>query len=294
MGQFLALSEPGLDKIMHEDEQPIETQYTKFFNVGSLDQLNKDVAKMGGFGNLVEIPEGGAITYDEAISPVSKRFTYVDRGLGYKITRKFWLNDLYKEVEDFERDLRRAVDDDIELYAFDLLNNATVTTNNTGFDGLALASTAHTRLDGGAVQANRPTTLGALSVATLTDAIIAFKKYRNDRGRPYRSTPRDLITTIDLEPAVAELLQSSLRPDTANNATNALTRYGLRPSSSLYITGSTFWALVGDKHDMNVLFRYRPKTQSKIDFETNNIHRKVEYGISRGFAEWRGTWFGNT
>lgn len=293
MGQFLALASPGLDEIMHEDDPQIETQYTKVFKVEGLDELFYDQAKMAGFGSLVEIPEGGPVTYDEAIAPVTRRYEYVERGLGYKITQKFWMNDLYREVEGFERDLRRATDDDIEQFCFNMVNNAT-TTGITGFDGLALASTAHTRLDGGAVQANRPASFSGLSIASLQDAVIAVKKFKNERGRPFRSAAKKLLISVDNEPTAIEILGSSMRPDTANNATNAITRYGVDWMSSLYITSTTFAALIGENHDLRIFFRYRPKTDNKVDFETDTIHRKVKLGIARGFGEWRGFYLINT
>ena len=293
MGQFLILAEPGLDKIWHEEETPLETQYTKVFNVQSLDELFREEAKMAGFGPMVEIAEGEAVTYDEAISPITRRYDYVERGLAYKITKKLWMNEKYREVEKFEADLKRSDADDTEVFCFNVLNNAT-TTGITGFDGLALASTAHTRLDGGAVQANRPTSLGALSLASLQDAVIAMKKHRDDRGRPYRSAAKKLLISVDLEPTAIEILQSSMRPDTANNATNAITSYGLSWMSSLYITGTTFAALVADRHDLNIFWRYKPTVDSKIDWETDNIHRKSKKGIGRGFGEWRGFYLLNT
>jgi len=85
-----------------------------------------------------------------------------------------------------------------------------------------------------------------------------------------------------------------MKPDTANNTTNVLTRFGLNLHVSRYITSDTFWALVGDKHDMNLLWAKRPEAGSTVDFETEEIKRKVRQGYSRGHGEWVGFFLGQT
>lgn len=294
MTEFLTLADADLDKIWHEEETPFETQYTRFMNVITNSDLYKRDAKMTGFGPLVEIPEGGDVTYDEAVSPVTRRYDLVKRGLGYKITDKLWRFDAYREVNKFEADLRRADMDDTETFFFGLLNNATATTVSTGFDGLALASTAHTRLDGGATQANRPTSLTALSLTALEDAIIAFRNFVDDRGRPYRSMPRDLVIPLDLILTAEEILGSALRPDTSNNATNAVRRFNLSIMETPYITSASYWSLVGDKHDINAIWNMRPSQDSETDFDSDTIKRKTTKWMGRGHGEWRGYYQGNT
>lgn len=293
MQEFLVLADADLDKIWHEDETPFETQYTKVMNVLSQSDLYKRDAKMTGFGPMYEIPEGGNVQYDTAIAPVTKRYDLVKRGLGYKITDKLWRFDRYGEVKKFEGDLRRADAHDTEQFFFSIFNNADQPVY-TGFDGLPLASTAHTRLDGGPPLANRPTVYTALSLTALEDAVIAFTKLLDDRGRPYLSQPRRLIIPLDLVLVAEEILGSALRPDTANNATNALrNRFNLTPVATPYITSPTFWMLQGDKHDVNALWNMRPTQSSEIDFDSDTIKRKSIKWMGRGFGEWRGHYLGS-
>ena len=295
MTEFLTLADADLDKIWHEEESPMEPVYPQITNVISEDSLYKRDAKMAGFGPSVEIPEGGNVTYDEAISPVTRRYDIVKRGLGYKITDKLWMNDAYGEVQQFEGDLRRADMDDTETFFFGLFNSATATTVSTGFDGLALVSTAHTRMDGGATQANRPTTLVAFSIAALEAGVISFTKYLDERGRPFRSTPRTLLTVPDLVLTVEEVLGSVLRPNTADNTTNALRNlFDLTPIVSHYLTGTTYWSLFGDNHDINAIWRMRPVQDSEVDFDSDTIKRKNTKWMARGHGEWRSHYQGNT
>ena len=295
MTEFLTLADADLDKIWHEEESPMESVYSQIMNIVSQDDLYKRDAKMAGFGPSIEIPEGGAVTYDEAISPVTRRYDLSKRGLGYKITDKFWKFDRYGEVVKFEGDLRRADNDDTETFFFGIFNDATGTSVSTGFDGLSLVSTAHTRMDGGATQANRPTTLVAFSIAALEAGVISFTKYLDERGRPFRSTPNKLLTVPDLVLTVEEVLGSVLRPNTADNTTNALRNlFDLTPVVSHYLTGTTYWSLFGDNHDINALWNQRPTQDSEVDFDTDTIKRKNTKWLGRGHGEWRGTYQGNT
>lgn len=295
MAEFRRLADPDLDNIWHEDDELYEEQYSKYINVESLDKLYRIDAEMAGFGPPIEIAEGDNVTYDEAISPRERRYDIAKFGLGYKVTDKFWKNDMYGEVMQFEADLRRADADHTETYFHALLANANVTTVSTGFDGLALASTAHVRMDGGATQANRPTSLTALSLTSLEDAAIAFTKFLDERGRPFRSQPQWLVTGLDLVLVANELLASTMNPSTANNATNAVRNvFNITPAATPYLTSTTIWMLLGDRHDINAIWRERPSTGSDEDFESDTIKRKVTKWVSRGHGRWFGFYLGNT
>ena len=291
MSQFLLLADRDFSKVWMEQEDALPAEHASILNVGSFDgKLYRREAKMGGFGTLNPIADGGKVQYGEALTPVTKRYDFDTRGLAYVITRKLWENDEYGEVRRLEGALKRSTDDDIETFAFGLINNARNTTISTGFDGLALSSLAHTRLDGGATQANQAST--ALSLASVKDGVTAFRKFKDDRGRPYNSRPNQLLIPVDLEYTAEEIIGSPDRPDTANRAVNALRKDRLSWKSSIRITSTTFWALLGARHDMNLLWRNRPVTSSMEDWPTKSAHRMVYFDAGRGHGEWRDTYFG--
>jgi hypothetical protein len=297
-GQFLTLMEPGLDKVWHDEGTPRPLQYTQVFNVSSFDKLFIEQAKMAGFGPLQPQGEGENVIYDEAIAPITKRWDYEVYALAYRITDKLIRNEQYGQVELLERDLRRSADDTTETYAMAILNNAHNTTIASGFDGLALASNAHTRLDGGATQDNYGD--AALSLTALNDMLIAFRKLKNDRGRPFTYSPRKLFIAADLMLTAEELLGSELKPRVTTvsgsddrNAINVVGRFGLQPIVLDYLTSTTFWAAVADKHDLRFAWRFKAEIDNTVDFENNTIKRKTRQGMLRGFGEWRGFYLGN-
>jgi hypothetical protein len=292
-GQFLMLCEPGLAKVWHDDGTPRPLQHPQVLNIGSISDLYEEEAEMAGFGPLQPQAEGESLKYDEAIAPRKKRWDYVDFALGYKVTDKLVRNERYGDVAKMETDLRRSADDTTETFAFALLNFATTDTIATGFDGLPLASTAHPRMDGGAVQANRPTVLTALSLSALQDSIISFRRIKNERGRPFIYRPKHLNIPPELEMTAIELLGSQQKPGTNNNDTNAVTRFGINYRVLDYIPSTTYWSLQGESHDLRMKWRYKAETGSEVDFDTNTIKRKVRQGMLRGFGNWRGYYQGN-
>lgn len=285
--EFALFLEPKLSNIWHDAFPGVDEVYSKVMNVRDMNKNTITDAKLAGFGSLQPIPDGDRVTYDDPIAPVTKAYTYAVKGLGYKIHERLWMNDLYSEVEKFEEDLKDSAKDDVETSGASVFNNAFGTTN-TGFDGLQLCSTAHTRLDGGTVQQNRPSTDEALSLSALHNAMIIIDKWKNDRGRPRSHKAQKLLVPSDLMIVADELLSSELKPGTANNDKNVIKRFGLDYLRWKHLTSTTAWFIICDKHDVNFLWRFRPKSGSETEFDTETVKRKVRQGYTFGFGEWLG------
>lgn len=287
--QYLALLDPGLRNIWHQSWPPRPLEFADVFNVGQMTKATETDAKLAGFGPLVQQDEGQQLTYLDPLEPVTRQYNYTVKSGAYRITERMRINELYGQVPLFERDLMSSSKDDLETSAFGLLNNGFGTTN-TGFDSLALFSTAHTRLDGGTNQSNRHASDVALSLAGLHDAVIGFENWLDDRGRPFISIPRMLVIPPDLRLLARELLGSSGKPGTANNDINAIQDFDLMPKIVHYLTSTTAWFLLGDNHDLNFLWKFRPQSGMEVDFDTEDIKRKVRQAYATGFGEWRGTY----
>ena len=288
--EFALFLEPKLSNIWHDAFPADDSKYSKVMNVRDMNKNTVTDAKLAGFGSLQTQPDGDSVTYDDPIAPDDKTYTYIVRALGYRVHERLWMNDLYGEVERFENDLKDAAMDDVETSAASVFNNGFGTTN-TGFDALQLFSTAHTRMDGGANQRNRPSTDAALSLGALHDAIVDIAKWRNDRGRPRVHKPRSLLVPSDLIVTAQELLTADLKPGTALNDKNVLSKFGISEVIEWkYLSSTTAWFIMCDKHDINFLWRYRTKSATETDFDTDTMKRKVRHAYAYGFGEWRGAW----
>ena len=289
--EYALFLEPKLSNVWHDAAASEASKFDQVFNIRDMNKNTITDAKMAGFGALQNQADGAEVVFDDPIAPIEQTYTYIVRALGYQVHERMRINDLYGEIERLERDLMDSAKDDAEVSAWSLLNNGFGTTN-TGFDGLQLFSTAHTRLDGGANQANRPSTDEALSLSALHNAVITMKKWKNDRGRPRVYNPKQIVIPSDLIITAAELLDSVLQPGTANNDDNVIRNFNLSTLEVEHLndTSATAWFMFAEKHDLNWFWRFRPQTGMEVEFKTETILRKVRQAYAFGFGEWRGTY----
>jgi Mu-like prophage major head subunit gpT len=293
--QALVLLEPKLSNIWHDafPSRPIE--YTTFANIRETRKRTVTDYKLSDFGPLVLKPEGENITYDDPLFGSTQEYTPVRFALGYKVTQEMVDHELYGQVEKFERALIKSAIDLQEVKAALLFNNGFGTTDAdgfeaTGFDGLQLFSTAHTRLDGGATWRNRPATDVDLSVTGLQNALIDIENTPDDRGRPILIRPKLVIINPEDRFTAKEILESEYKPGTANNEINALLDEGLSFMVSHYITDADAWFVLGDQHDLNFIWDQKPRGGMEEDFDSEVIKRKIVEGFFVGHGEARGAW----
>lgn len=296
--QYMLLLEPKLSNIWNEVFPVRPLEWKSFMNTRTANKAQVTDAKLSDFGPLALKGEGSDIVYMDPTTMVSKVYTPVRFAGGYKITQEMIDHELYGQVDEWEGRLMKSAIDGQEVTAALILNGAFGTTNAdgftaTGFDGLQLCSTAHTRLDGGANQANRPATDADLGLSSLQAAVVAYHNWKDDRGRPAMYRPMKLIVSPEDMFTARELLGSEYKPGTANNDVNALKDEGLTFMISHYKTDSDAWFLIGDRTDLNFIWDVQPRQAMKEDFDAEIIKRKIVQGFAVGHGEWRGV-FGSS
>ncbi len=293
--QYMLLLEPKLSNIWNEVFPVRPLEWKSFMNTRTANKAVVTDAKLSDFGPLALKGEGSDIVYMDPTTMVSKTYTPVRFAGGYKITQEMIDHELYGQVDEWEGRLMKSAIDGQEVTAALVLNGAFGTTNAdgysaTGFDGLQLCSTAHTRLDGGANQANRPATDADLGLSSLQAAVVAYHNWKDDRGRPAMYRPMKLIVSPEDMFTARELLGSEFKPGTANNDINALKDEGLTFMISHYKTDSDAWFLIGDRTDLNFIWDVQPRQAMKEDFDAEIIKRKIVQGFANGHGEWRGVY----
>lgn len=298
--QFLSLLEPKLRNIRSDQDFPrYETIYPRYYRekVNSK-KASETLYNRAGIGDFALKTEGGLISYTDPIAGSELAFTHVRRSNGYKITQEMLDHDQYAEIVTLEKDLQIAGDEDLEVGGHLVLNGAFSTTDNAqygfkaaGFDGLALCSTAHTRLDGGTTQANRPATDADLGVGSLGDAVIQFGLWKDHRGRRVRGQPNLLIVHPNDSLTAKELLGSSLKPGTPNNELNVFSGMSLELLVSPYLSDVDAWFMVDTRQiDTHWFWDVNPRTAMEDDFDMEVIKRKRVQGHSFGHGEWFGVY----
>lgn len=290
----MLLLEPKLSNIWNDAYPVVPVEYTAFVNVRTTKKATVTDFKMTGLGSLRLKGEGENVIYDDIIANGTIAYTPVRFGLGYKVTQEVIDHELYGQVEKIEKGLVRSAVDIQEITAALALNNGFVTTNadgftGAGFDGLALFSTAHTRLDGGATWRNKPTVDVDLGVTALQNALIDIDNLKDDRGRPIILRPQLLIVSPEDRFTAKELLESEYKPGTSNNEINAL-KGTLSFMVSHYKTDNDAWFIKSDQHDVNFIWDMRPEASMIDDFDSMVIKRKIVEGFAVGHGEARGWW----
>ena len=285
-GQFSSLLAPGLRKIYTEELRKRPTEYDKVADVLTSRRNYEDDLQVALLGTTPTKPEGTPTLFDSPILGPQVRYRHVSYGLGFRVTREMWDDDLYGVMQKASKDLAGANAETVEVRFWDVLNNATVNTTYAGFDGLALLHTGHTLLGGGTF-GNRPSTDVELSVSALQAAVENFENMTNERGRKILAKPWRLVIPVGLKWAAREILGSAQKPYTANNEINALMDEELSFFVSHYLTDSKRWFLLGKNHDLKFFWRRKPMFENADDFSTGDAMFKTFMRFSAGFSSWR-------
>jgi hypothetical protein len=295
-GGFASLLAPGLfDVLFNEiDHQP--NQWVPVFNVYDSERQYEEELKVAGLGSMVAKPEGTNTTFDDPIISGKVRYTHASYGLGFRVTREMYDDDLYDIMNEMAAELGRAAAYKVEVDAWSILNNAFSNTF-AGIDALALCHTSHTRLDGGTVIANRPSTDADFSFTSYQAALDSFNTMLDDRGRPLVLYPSLVVVDPTFQWAVKEVIGSEYKPYTAGNEINPLKLDGVEWLASRYFTTARQWFFmcppkqeVKGGHDMKFFWRTRPETSDADDFQSGDAMFKIFARYSKGFAEFRGVY----
>jgi hypothetical protein len=295
-GGFASLLAPGLfDVLFNEiDHQP--NQWVPVFNVYDSERQYEEELKVAGLGAMVSKPEGTNTTFDDPLIGNKVRYTHSSYGLGFRVTREMYDDDLYDVMNDMSMELGRAAAYKVEIDAWSILNNA-FSASFTGLDGLALCHVSHTRLDGGTVIANKPSTDADFSFTSYQAALDHFNTLVDDRGRPLVVSPSLIVLDPTFQWAAREILGSEYKPYTANNEINPLNMEGTDYLSCRYLTSARSWFCLAPPkqqrrggHDCKWFWRTRPETSDADDFLSGDALFKIFARYSRGFAEWRGVY----
>jgi len=225
-----------------------------------------------GLATMPNKPEGSQYPGDDPIIGPSKTYTAVPYGLAAEVTFEAWDDELYGYLRDLMRELKRSSNNRLEVDAHNQLNEAFVTTNETGFDSASMISTAHTALDGRTSIANRPAVDVGFGLTAIQNAIVSFHNMVDERNLPRLMSPVMTIIAPENLFTARELLGSSGKPFTANNEMNALLQENLSWMVSHYLNTSTNWFVLAAKseHDINFMMRNRPIFDAFDDPRTKN------------------------
>jgi hypothetical protein len=270
----------------------IERQWPKIFRQTDSNMAleRRTSVRYLGFAQLKQ--EGAPTSFD---NNAGQRFTYnaehFEIGLGYAITRKAIDDNLYKSEFGPSNDgLMESFKETEEIYAANVLNQATTYNQNIGGDGVSLISTAHP-IDGSTV-ANQPSPDVDLNETSLLNALISIRSnWKDNAGLKIHARGRKVIAPTQLEPVCIRLFRSELRPGTADNDVNAVLGMNdsLREGYMIfdYLTSSFAWFVLTN-HDGLVFFHRKPfEMDMSVEFTTDNLLVKGYQRYVPTYYDWR-------
>lgn len=165
----------------------------------------------------------------------------------------------------------------------------------TGLDALSLINSAHTNVDGGNSQSNQGSS--ALTLTGVDTIYTAFVNLKNVEGIGFaKCKPNRLLVPPALAMSAWEVINSMMRPDTAQNAMN---RYDGMFDLVIWeeLTGSTTeWFMIDTaKAARNLLWLWKWSLERFGDGDLFAGSRKIgaQYRSVHGFLDWRWIYSGN-
>ena len=279
---------PGLNALFGLEYAKYGEEAAEIFETESSDRSFEEETKLSGFGAAPVKNEGAAIAYDNAQEAWTARYNHETISMGFSVTEEAIEDNLYDSLSArYTKALARAMAYTKQVKGAAILNNAFAAATTYG-DGQTLCSTAHPLVSGG-TNSNRPTTGADLNETSLEAAVIQIAGWTDERGLLIAAKPRKLVLPADLQFVATRVLDSELRPNTADNDINALRTNGTIPDGytvNHYLTDTNAWFLLTDvPNGLKHFVRTPMQTSMDADFDTGNSRYKARERYSFGVSD---------
>jgi hypothetical protein len=238
----------------------------QFYNVKGSEKKTETDVVIAGLGVALPKVEGNAPELDAMQEAYKVSCTHLTWALAVEFTEEAVEDNLYMDLAQAAgKELAMALAYTRQVQGHDYFNNPTDSTNypiyTAGGTAKPLLSTSHYRIDGGTLS-NKFSVTTALSVSALETLIQNWSTGMVDqRGRKYMVRPQTLLVAAGNEFLADRLLQSTGRPQSADNDINAIKGL-MKPVMSPHLT------------DDGRYFAFAPKERTKL------VHfDRVKYGV---------------
>lgn len=267
------------------DEYPVE--WDRLFEKYTSERAFEEDVGVSSFGLAVVKPEGSPISYDSEQQGFVTRYQHVVYALGFIITREMMEDDLYDIVGQRKaQGLAFSMRQTKEIVGANVYNRA-FNASYTGGDGVSLINASHPTIAGGTFS-NQIATAADLSEAALEQACIDIAGFTNDRGLLIGVRPKSLIISRYLPFEAKRILNTTGRPGTDNNDTNALKDMGMIPEVIVnhYLTDQDAWFIrTNVKNGMKYFERRADSFDMDNDWDTENAKFKATARYSFGWTD---------
>ena len=283
--------EPGLNALFGLEYDRYENEHAEIFDEESSDRAFEEEVMLGGFSTAPVKGEGTAVSFDDAQETYTARYTHETIALAFSITEEAIEDNLYDRLASrYTKALARSMAQTKQIKAAAILNNAFSSTGGNAIgDGAALCSNAHPSLSGN--QRNLLSTAADLNETSLEQMLIDIAGLTDERGLKIAVRGTKLIIPKELQFIAERVLNSNLRPGTADNDANAMKNMGMLPDGAVvnhFLTDTDAFFVKTDAPNGFKYFNRAPiKTAMEGDFDTGNMRFKARERYSFGVSDWR-------
>ena len=281
--------EPGLNALFGLEYDRYENEAGEVFEEESSDRAFEEEVMLSGFSTAPVKGEGAAISFDDAQETYTARYTAETIALAFSITEEAIEDNLYDRLASrYTRALARSMSQTKQIKAAAVLNDAFNTAKPIG-DGSALCAADHPSLSGN--QSNVLATAADLNETSLEQMLIDVAGFTDERGLKIAVRGLKLVIPKELQFIAERVINSNLRPGTADNDVNAMKSMGMIPDGAVvnhFLTDTDAFFLKTDapngfKHFQRTALR----TAMEGDFDTGNMRFKARERYSFGVSDWR-------
>ena len=280
--------EPGLNALFGLEYARYDDEAREVYDTESSERAFEEEVMLSGFGAAPVKSEGTAVSFDDAGEAYTARYTHETIALAFSITEEAIEDNLYDRLASrYTKALARSMANTKQVKGAATLNNAFDSTF-TGGDGIELCATDHPLVSGNTLR-NEPSTASDLNETSLENALIDIAAFVDERGLKVSVRGLKLVVPPALQFVSDRLLESTLRPATADNDINASRNMGMLPQGYVvnhYLTDTDAWFIKTDAPRGFIHFERMPmSTKMEGDFDTGNVRFKARERYSYGYSD---------
>ena len=280
--------EPGLNALFGLEYQRYEQEHAEIYDTENSERAFEEEVMLSGFGSAPVKSEGAAVAFDDANEAFTARYNHETIALAFSITEEAIEDNLYDRLSSrYTKALARSMANTKQVKAASVLNNAFDATI-TGGDGVSLCNASHP-LTNGSTFRNQPSTAADLNETSLENALIDIAGFVDERGLRVSVRGTKLIIPSNLQFIADRILESTLRPGTADNDINAVRNMGMLPEGYVvnhYLLDTDAFFIKTDAPRGFLHFERMPmSTKMEGDFDTGNMRFKARERYSFGFSD---------